>query len=260
MLAAALSPLATRELLARLGPGDLLAADRNFLSHGLLAEVLAAGVHVLWRAKSDVDLPVLDVLPDGTWLSRIANPAASRKMRRKGQDPKAIPGITVRVIEYTVESEDGSETAGVWGIGRRATEASADGPNGLAFERAGNLYVAGSNAKTLLMITSSGIMQLPDGKDGFYPQGPGGLVLAPNGSVLAMNTQQIDRITSHGVQVLYRLPAHPRIGIEGFPPDGIAVAANGTIYLDTDRGNGFASKTALIAIGPSGKARVIWKS
>ncbi len=100
MLAAALSPLATREqalarqLLARLGPGDLLAADRNFLSHGLLAEVLAAGVHVLWRAKSDVDLPVLDVLPDGTWLSRIADPAASRKMRRKGQDPKAIPGIT----------------------------------------------------------------------------------------------------------------------------------------------------------------------
>ncbi len=75
-----------------------------------------------------------------------------------------------------------------------------------------------------------------------------------------MNTQQIDRITSHGVQVLYRLPAHPRIGIEGFAPDGIAVAANGTIYLDTDRGNGFASKTALIAIGPSGKARVIWKS
>jgi hypothetical protein len=101
-----------RRLLGKLRPGDLLLADRNFLSHGLLAEVLAAGVHVLWRAKSGVDLPVLGVLPDGTWLSRIADPAASRRLRRrKGADPKDIPGIPVRVIEYTVTSEDGSETS-----------------------------------------------------------------------------------------------------------------------------------------------------
>ena len=74
-------------------------------------DVLATGVHVLWRAKSDVDLPVLQVLADGTWLSRIADPAVSRRMRRNGADPKDIPGITVRVIEYTVTSEDGSETS-----------------------------------------------------------------------------------------------------------------------------------------------------
>ena len=73
--------------------------------------MLAAGVHVLWRAKSDVDLPVLEVLPDGTWLSRIADPAASRRMRRKGASPADIPGITVRVIEYSVTSEDGSEVS-----------------------------------------------------------------------------------------------------------------------------------------------------
>jgi Insertion element 4 transposase N-terminal/Transposase DDE domain len=117
VLGALTSPLATgeqalaRRLLARLGPGDLLAADRNFLSHGLLTEVLAAGVHVLWRAKSDVDLPVLEVLADGTWLSRITDPAASRRLRRKGANPKDIPGIPVRVIEYTVESQDGSHTS-----------------------------------------------------------------------------------------------------------------------------------------------------
>jgi len=119
ILGAVLSPLATgeqplaRQLLARLAPGDLLLADRNFLSHDLLAGVLAAGVHVLWRAKSDVDLPVLDVLADGTYLSRIADPAASRKMRRRkgGADPRDIPGIAVRVIEYSVTSEDGAETS-----------------------------------------------------------------------------------------------------------------------------------------------------
>jgi len=108
-LAAGEQPLA-RQLLGRLSRGDLLLADRNFLSHGLLGDVLAAGVHVLWRARSDTSLPVLKVLADGTWLSRIADPAASRKMRRRGADPADIPGITVRVIEYTVTSEDGSET------------------------------------------------------------------------------------------------------------------------------------------------------
>src|SRR6266516_784153 len=60
----------TRPLLGKLAPGDLLAADRNFLSHGLLADVLAAGVHVLWRAKSDVDLPVLEGQAAGAYASR----------------------------------------------------------------------------------------------------------------------------------------------------------------------------------------------
>ena len=107
-LATGEQPLA-RQLLGKLSPGDLLLADRNFLSHGLLEDVLAAGVHVLWRAKSDVDLPVLEVLADGTWLSRIADPAASRRMRRNGASGGDIPGITVRVIEYSVTSPDGSE-------------------------------------------------------------------------------------------------------------------------------------------------------
>ncbi len=117
VLGAAISPLAvgeqplTRQLLPRLRPGDLLAADRNFLSHGLLKDVLAEGVHVLWRAKSGIDLPVLEVLADGTWLSRVADPAVSRRMRRSGADPRDIPGITVRVIEYSVASEDGSATS-----------------------------------------------------------------------------------------------------------------------------------------------------
>ncbi len=117
VLGAVTSPLAAgeqdlaRRLLGKLTPGDLLAADRNFLSHGLLKEVLGAGVHVLWRAKSDVGLPVLKVLPDGTYVSRIADPAAARKMRRRGADPQDIPGIPVRVIEYTVESGDGTESS-----------------------------------------------------------------------------------------------------------------------------------------------------
>ena len=145
ILGAVLSPLATgeqplaRQLLAKLAPGDLLLADRNFLSHDLLAGVLAAGVHVLWRAKSDVDLPVLDVLPDGTYLSRIADPAASHTMRRRkgGADPRDIPGIAVRVIEYTVTSEDGAETSETFTLLTDITD-----PAVLSCEQAAAAYAA----------------------------------------------------------------------------------------------------------------------
>jgi len=106
VLGAALSPLATgeqallRQLLAKLSPGDLLAADRNFLSHDLLKDVLAAGVHVLWRAKSDVSLPVLQVLPDGTYLSRNRRPGglppSAPQGRRSARHPRH-PGAGDRV-------------------------------------------------------------------------------------------------------------------------------------------------------------------
>src|SRR5258708_34230978 len=55
VLGAGMSPLATgeqplaRRLLARPQPGGLLLADRNFLSRALLADVPAAGGHVLGR-------------------------------------------------------------------------------------------------------------------------------------------------------------------------------------------------------------------
>ncbi len=141
ILGAELSPLATgeqplaRKLLARLAPGDLLLADRNFLSHGLLTDVLAAGVHVLWRAKSDIDLPVLEVLPDGTYLSRIADPAASRRMRRKGAGPEDIPGIAVRVIEYSVTSADGTEISETFTLVTDITD-----PAALSAEQAADAY------------------------------------------------------------------------------------------------------------------------
>jgi hypothetical protein len=84
----------TRRLLGGLQRGDLLIADRNFLSHGLLTEVLAAGVHVLWRATSDIDLPVLEVFSDGTYRSRIADPAASSVCAARAQTPRTSPAST----------------------------------------------------------------------------------------------------------------------------------------------------------------------
>lgn len=100
-----------RSLWPLLGAGDLVVADRLFLSYEDLKAVTDAGAHAIFRAKAGTDLPVMQVLSDGSYLSRIADPAVSGRMRRRHADPKTIPGITVRVVEYTVAAENGTDGA-----------------------------------------------------------------------------------------------------------------------------------------------------
>jgi hypothetical protein len=94
-----------RDLLPAFGPGMLVLADRNFLSHALARDLLATGAHILIRASASFKLAPIEVLADGTYLA-VLHPA------RKADGPP----ITVRVIEYTVhtraadaEQEDSSE-------------------------------------------------------------------------------------------------------------------------------------------------------
>jgi len=82
-----------RDLLAAFGPGMLVLADRNFLSHALARDVLGTGAHLLWRASASFALHPTEVLADGTHLARLA-PA------RQSDGPP----ITVRVVEYTVHT------------------------------------------------------------------------------------------------------------------------------------------------------------
>jgi hypothetical protein len=89
-----------RDLLSAFGPGMLVLADRNFLSHALARDVLATGAHILWRASASFRLTPIRVLADGTYLAQL-------HPRRKADGPP----ITVRVVEYTVHSSspDGAE-------------------------------------------------------------------------------------------------------------------------------------------------------
>jgi sugar lactone lactonase YvrE len=154
----------------------------------------------------------------------------------------------------------GSKIAdGVYGIGGPARDGSADGPNGLAFDSQGDLYVAGSAAKNLLMVTPNGTLRL---SGQLYPRGYGGLVATPDGTVIAMDTTSVVKISPHGIENLIGFPGYKTPGfhsIHGFLPDGIALAPNGTIYLDTYWGNGYADKSAIAAITPDGNSKLFWE-
>ena len=110
-----------RSLLGSLRAGMLLLADRNFYSCRLWTAAAGTGADLLWRAKASMCLPVVTPLPDGSWITRIPDPAAVRRRtvrngcrRRRGSklppDTGPLPGITVRVIEFwlTVAADDGA--------------------------------------------------------------------------------------------------------------------------------------------------------
>jgi len=88
-----------RELIARLGEGMLCLADRNFACWELWHDAAATGAQLPWRIGASFTLPADEILPDGTCLSRLKAP---RKLRKDG-----AADITVRVIEYRLEDEDG---------------------------------------------------------------------------------------------------------------------------------------------------------
>lgn len=74
----------------------LLLADRGFVGFDLWKAAQATGADLLWRTKTNALLPVLGLLPDGSYLSQLV---AARDHRHR-RDP-----ITVRVVEYTLATD-----------------------------------------------------------------------------------------------------------------------------------------------------------
>ena len=120
-LAAELAPYAVGEktlatrLYRRLQPGALLTADRNFYSLQAWGDAVATGPALLWRAPTQLQLPLIRVLADGTYLSVLVNPkrrgarrAAVTAAATAGADLDPDDGRLVRVIEYTVPDRFGN--------------------------------------------------------------------------------------------------------------------------------------------------------
>jgi hypothetical protein len=118
-----------RTLAARLYPrlraDELLTADRGFYSWPAWDSATATGAALLWRAPTQLELPIVRVLPDGTYLTVLIRPSVrgARRERilavaRAGQslteltealDDKGRPlAHLARVIEYEVPDRAGN--------------------------------------------------------------------------------------------------------------------------------------------------------
>lgn len=95
-------PLCQR-LLPDFVPGMLVLADRGFFSYQLWKQAIDTGADLLWRVPAHVGLPVLEVLPDGSYRAELMPKKAKVDLKR-GQRHAGGPEvrIPVRVVEYQV--------------------------------------------------------------------------------------------------------------------------------------------------------------
>jgi hypothetical protein len=88
-------------LLERLQPDMLCLADRGFCGYPNWRKARASGAQLLWRCKSDWQLPVDQVLDDDSYLTTLY---PDQKSRRAG-----IGALQVRVIEYDLPQQSGAQ-------------------------------------------------------------------------------------------------------------------------------------------------------
>jgi hypothetical protein len=105
-----------RRLYPKLEEDWLLIADRGFYDWRDWCAAADTGAALLWRFKSDIRLPVLEILPDGSYRSVLVGPKAKGTARqelveaaRAGQDLDEGKARHVRVIEYEVTDRDGED-------------------------------------------------------------------------------------------------------------------------------------------------------
>ncbi|MCU1680646.1 MAG: transposase family protein, partial [Amycolatopsis sp.] len=107
-----------QRLYPRLRGDELLTADRNFYSWQAWDTAAGSGAALLWRVTAGLDLPVIDVLSDGTYLTVLINPKVRGAGRRRqilaaaqaGLDIHPEQAHLVRVVEYDVPDREGNGT------------------------------------------------------------------------------------------------------------------------------------------------------
>jgi hypothetical protein len=83
-----------KRLVPILQPGMLCLADRGFSTHPMMSAAAKTGADLLWRAKGNAVLPVLERHPDGSFGSELV--ASTDKHRREDV-------LAVRVIAYGID-------------------------------------------------------------------------------------------------------------------------------------------------------------
>ena len=121
-----------RKLYRRLDEDWLLIADRNFFNWADWCTAADSGAQLLWRVKADLTLPVLDLLPDGSYSSVLVSPKIRGKARqalieaaRAGEDLDEDQARYVRVIEYEIPDRDGDGKGEVIALVTTVTQMTA---------------------------------------------------------------------------------------------------------------------------------------
>ena len=119
VVAAEIDPWKTSEraqiarLLEVFEPDMLVLADAGVYSYELWKSAAATGAALVWRVRTDLELPVLEVLPDGSYVSEVGDPRHKRHNReyerRRRAGGVAVDYIRVRVIDYEIPNRDGRE-------------------------------------------------------------------------------------------------------------------------------------------------------
>jgi hypothetical protein len=108
-----------RRLYPDLEEGWLLLADRNFYGWNDWCTAADTGAALLWRVRSNVPLPVLEPLGDGSWRSVLFSPRTDSRGTVRGRRAQLLAAAArgedlpedqaryVRAIEYAVPDRDG---------------------------------------------------------------------------------------------------------------------------------------------------------
>jgi hypothetical protein len=158
----------------------------------------------------------------------------------------------------TITRVAGTGHAGFNGNGIPATQAELSDPQGLAFDKAGDLYIADSGNERIRVVTTTGIIKLVAGRTQYGFSGDGGPAVSAelnyplgvaadaHGDVFISDTQneRIREITPNGQ--IHTIAGTGALGFNGdnqparratlHTPAGIAAAPDGTVYFG-DVGN-----------------------
>jgi hypothetical protein len=103
------------QILPSVQPDMLITADRNFYSFDLWGKFRSTGADLLWRVNSNLRLPVLRWLSDGSYLSVVCRPRIPGRQReelirraKRGDEVNAEEVHLVRVVEYDVPDREGN--------------------------------------------------------------------------------------------------------------------------------------------------------
>ncbi len=104
-----------RTLHGQLEEGWLLIADRVFYGFADWLAASGTGADLLWRVRADARLPVLEMLPDGSYLTVLIEPrihgarrAAIEQAARAGQDLDPGQARYAWVVEYGIPDREGN--------------------------------------------------------------------------------------------------------------------------------------------------------